>query len=132
MAKDEKTEGPRSFAVMLQQIGDGELHDDLGLRMQELVGNLRAFSERYQREGKGTLTLTLNVIAAGNGTIAVAGDVKVKTPTPKRAGSVFWPTAANNLTLENPRQQKLPLKEVPQPRRDVKDLSTDAPPVRSV
>lgn len=127
-----KDEGPRAFAVLLQQIGDGELHDELGLRMQELVATVSQFSDRFQREGKGTLTLVLGVTALGNGTITIAGDIKTKTPSAKRAGSVFFRTPGNNLSVENPRQQKLPLREVPQSRTQPKDLSTDPTPARGI
>jgi hypothetical protein len=100
------------------------LTEELGAKLRELVGSVTEFSERYQREGKGTLTLVLNVKALGNGSIAVAGDVKTKLPVAKRAGSLFWPTKGNNLTIENPRQQKLPLREVPPTRNETKDIGT--------
>ncbi|MDX6480328.1 MAG: hypothetical protein QOG85_838 [Gaiellaceae bacterium] len=134
MPKDEtpKDEGPRSFTRLLEQVGEGDLELELATKMQELVGSLKAFSDKFQREGKGTLTLVLNVSAHGNGTVTVAGDIKTKTPTAKRAGSVFWLTPGNNLAVENPRQQKLPLKEVPPPKTHTKDISAEAPPVRGV
>lgn len=125
-------EGPRSFSVLLQQVGDGDLHDELGLRMQELVAFLTAHSDRYQREAKGSLTLVLNIVAMGNGSLAVVGDIKTKTPTAKRAGSIFWRTPGNNLSVENPRQQKLPLREVPGGAARTKDLSGEAAPARGL
>lgn len=120
-----KEEGPRSFAVLLQQVGDGELHDELGAKLQELVAMLKSYSDRFQREGKGSLTLVLNVATLGNGTVTIAGDIKTKTPTAKRAGSVFWLTPGNNLSVENPRQQKLPLREVQLPKQHTKDIQSD-------
>lgn len=127
----EEAEGPRNFGHFLSQIGDGDFHDECGLKLQELVANLTAFSDRYQANGKGTLTVVLSVIAMGNGQVHVAGDIKTKTPTAKRAGSVFWRTKGNNLAVENPRQQKLNLREVPLPQTKTKDLSNDRP-VRGV
>lgn len=120
-------EGPRSFARLLEQIGEGDLEIELAAKMFELVAQCRGFADRYSREGKGTLTLVLNVAALGNGTVTVAGDIKTKTPTAKRAGSVFFLTAGGNLSVENPRQQKLPLREVPTGPRAAKDISADMP-----
>lgn len=125
-------EGTRSFAVLLQQISEGNLNEELSSKMQELVGFLTQFSDRFQREAKGTLTLTLTVTARGNGTVTISDDVKTKTPTVKRTGQVFWPTKGNNLALENPRQQKLSLREVPTSPTRTKDISTDPAPARGL
>jgi len=124
-------EGPRSFAYVLQQIGDGDLHDELGLELQKLVGRAFALALVPVGEVRALLTLKLSIKAMANGAIAVAGDFSSKAPTAPKAGSVFYATKGNNLTLENPRQQKLPLKEVPQPKTQVKELAEDRP-VRGV
>lgn len=129
---DTDDEGPRGFGVILSQIGDGELHEDLSARLQLLVTDCRAYAERYERKGKGTLTLVLSVSALDNGAIEVSGDIKAKHPQAKSAGSIFWPTKGNNLTLDHPRQQKLPLKEVSFERPKTKDISPEDRPVRGV
>jgi hypothetical protein len=121
-ARKTKDEGARSFSVVLAQVGDGDLHDELGDRLHELVGELKHQVEYFQRDAKGTLSLKLNVHARGDGSVVVTGDVAIKKPTRRRAGSTFFLTPGANLTLENPRQQKLPLREVPQGSRGVKDL----------
>jgi hypothetical protein len=115
----QKEEGARGFAPFLQQVDDGELHLEVSKTTQELIGDLYAYANKYQRDGKGTLTLTLNFAVHGNGGISVVGDVKTKKPKTPRAPSMFFRTPGNNLSLENPRQTKLPLREVPAAPSDI-------------
>jgi hypothetical protein len=127
-----KDEGPRGFSPILVQVDDGQLHDELSAELQKLVAQCRAYSDRYLRPGKGTLTLNLTLIATGNGTVSVQGDVKTKPPKGKRAGSMFFVTPGNNLSVENQRQQKLPLREVPQSTTKPREINEDRPVVRNV
>ena len=110
--KNELKEGPRGFAVLLQQIDDGELHTELSEAVQELTTDLTDQVENMGADAKGTITLVLSLAARRNGTIDVGAEVKVKTPKPKRANTLFWPTKGGNLSSENPRQTTLPLREV--------------------
>lgn len=124
-------EGPRGFAVLLQQIDDGDLHAEVGRELQGLIGELAAYSDKFQRDAKGQLTLVLNLSVRGNN-VQVSGDVKTKTPKKPRAASVFWRTDGNNLSVDNPRQQKLPLREVPSTNTKPRDLPVDSGEARSV
>lgn len=125
MASDK--EGTRSFAVTLQQIGDGSLHAELSETLQKLCGDLSAHAIQFGADAKGTLTLTLALKASANGVVGVAGDVKTKAPKAPRVGSVFWLTKGNNLTPDNPRQQKLGLREVVGPAAPTHDLDDNRP-----
>jgi hypothetical protein len=107
-----KIEGPRGFAVLLQRIDDGELHEELSTTLQELTEKLTEHAERTESTAKGSITITLSLAAKANGTVSVEADVKTKEPKAKRPGSVFWVTDGNNLSSENPRQTRLPLREV--------------------
>lgn len=131
MATEPKEEGPRGFSVILAQLQDGALHGELGAELQKLVAHLGEQSNRFQRPSKGALTLTLNVVAVGS-TVEVTGDVKVKTPKVPRERSVFYRTPGGNLTLDNPKQQKLALKEVPATGTKAKDVNNDSGTVRGV
>lgn len=131
MAKDETTstaedEGARSFPVLLSTIDDGALSEELGEAVQEITRELtRLIDQHGVDSAKGTLTLKLAFTARANGTITLTGDVATKTPKAKRGGSVFWSTKGHNLTPDNPRQQKLPLREVPNPTRERRELAAD-------
>jgi len=125
-------EGPRGFSVLLQQVQDGELHGELSAEVQKLVSQLGDHALKFQRPSKGSLTLVLNFTAVG-ATVEVVGEVKVKAPKNPRQRSVFWATPGGNLSVDNPRQTKLPLREVPpasheQPR----DVGTPGAAPRSV
>ncbi len=132
--KDETTtgdeaEGARDFAVFLRHIDDGILHTDASRELQALAAKLYEFSQTYGGVAKGALILTVNLSALENGTVDVIADVKVKEPKPKRARSVFWMTKGNNLSPDNPRQQKLPLREVPAaPKDKPRDVAADGAP----
>lgn len=124
-------EGPRGFAVILQQIDEGSLHGELGDELQKLVRELGEQSTRFQRPAKGKLTLTLSITAVGS-TVEVNGDVKIAMPKKPRERSVFYRTPGGNLTLDNPRQQKLALKEVPPTPTKTKDINPDGGAVRQI
>lgn len=124
-------EGPRGFAVMLQQVHDGELHGELSTELQKLVSKLGDHSTKFQKPAKGAITLTLNITAVG-ATVEVVGDVKVKAPKVPRSRSIFWSTSGGNLSVENPRQTKLPLREVPVVNDNPRDVGAPAAAPRSV
>lgn len=132
LAKGDADEGARSFAVLLQNVDDGCLHAELGEAVQEVTKELSKVIDQGAQKAKGVLTLKLTFDARSNGTITLTGDVVTKTPKPVRGGSVFWATKGNNLSLENPRQQKLPLREVPNASRRTKDLPAEDRPARSI
>ncbi|MCL2777746.1 MAG: hypothetical protein FWD73_07050 [Polyangiaceae bacterium] len=119
-------EGDRSFAVFLHAIEEGAFHAEISSELRALATKLDEHVTSYDADAKGTLTITLALKAKRNGTIDVVGEVKKKEPTAKRAGGVFWLTKGHNLTLDNPRQQKLPLREVPANNDRVRDLPVEA------
>lgn len=110
---EKKKEGPRGFAVLVQQIDDGVLHAELSEAVQEITSKLAEQAGHTGLTAKGALTLTLGFAAKKNGTVDIVADVKTKMPKPVRGGSVFWVTDGGNLSPSNPRQQRLPLREVP-------------------
>jgi hypothetical protein len=134
-AKDDKpedVEGPRSFLVFLRDIDDGTIADEASKYLHELTGKLSDLVAVYGGVAKGTLTLTVNLSALANGTVDVLADVKVKEPKPKRARSVFYLTKGRNLSPDNPRQQKLPLREVPPVAGKARDIADDRPAPRTL
>lgn len=129
--RPKEREEPRPFAMLLTQIGDGELHDELGLQMQNLTRELVAQAKIFRRDTSGSLTLVLKVTAQGAGQVGVSGDVRVKVPTTKRPGSVFFVTKDSNLSVENPRQTALAFRDV-QGNSRTKDTAGGEQPVRNI
>lgn len=104
-------EGARGFATILAQIGDGVLHSELSEKLQALNTVLFAHAEKFSN-AKGEITLTLKLSMDSMGTTDVTSEIKVKEPKRVSPKSVFWLSKGNNLVNENPKQTKLPLREV--------------------
>lgn len=127
VAAAKEDEGARSFAVALQAIDEGCLHAEASEELQKLVVHLQDHAIRYGRDAKGELVLKIGVAVSASGLALVAGEVVTKTPKRAKRGSAFWLTAGGNLTPENPKQQKLPLRDVNGNRGPVREVGGDAP-----
>lgn len=124
----EINEGPRSFAKFLSDLADGAAHAELSTELHGLVKALSDESDRTSRDAKGELTLKLRLSVAPNGTVTVNYDVAAKDPKPARSHGVFWVSPGGNLVNENPKQAKLPLRDVKAP--ETRDVDAQAAPVR--
>lgn len=113
--KEPDDEATRAFSRTLEQIGDGEAHAELSEKLRDLVELIRTQAIQVQADVKGKLQLTLSLSADPKQFVHISYEVKVTEPKPPRPGSIFWITKGANLSLDNPRQQKLPLHEVPAP-----------------
>ena len=107
-----KTEGPRSFSVLITGLDDGAVHSDLSAGLQSMVSEIADQARMKDGKVKGVFTLKLTVSVDPKGVAEVAADVTVKTPPRKRSPSTVWVTKGGNLTTEIPRQEKLPLRGV--------------------
>ncbi len=104
-------EGPRAFARWFEKLGDGQAHFDMSRALFELGGVLR--QQALERgECKGELTLKLKFKVDPHLQVITSYQVTVKEPEPSRPASMHWLTKGGNLTVENPRQTSLPLREV--------------------
>lgn len=132
MSETEDTEesGPRSFAVFIRTLADGEAEEAISGKLYELLAALREAAENKGGSAKGELTLKLSIAVDARDQVAIKYDVKTKEPAPDHPSAVMWLDKKGHITAENPRQQKLPLREVP--RAKVKDIQADAKPVRQV
>ena len=106
-------EGPRSFARFVEQACDGDICSQASEALHELLKKLETDSSASSGVAKGKLTLTLTLGVDPRGQVAIGYDIATKEPKPARAGGIGWLTKGGNCTFENPRQQKLPLAEVP-------------------
>lgn len=131
-ASEKDDEGARDFALFLRHIDDGAIHEEASAELHALATKLSRHVDTHGGKAKGQLTVTLNLTALPNGTVDVLADVKVKEPKVVRPRSVFWFTKGNNLSPDNPRQQKLALREVPPASREkARDIAPENVP-RSV
>ena len=61
----------------------------------------------------GSLTLKIDIKQSTAGALAVKSNVSTKIPKGLPPESLLWPTPEGNLITEDPRQEKLDLKQVP-------------------
>lgn len=100
-----------------------------GQTVRELTDALAEVIQRVKDTGKaGELTLKLKVAPASRGgdvtTVIVTDNVTTKLPVMERGASIFWTTPDNSLSLDNPDQRKLDLREVGAPRDDEDETAT--------
>ena len=109
------TEAPRSFAVLLHELGDGSLLALLSAELQDVVGKCQDFALDQGSPGLGEVTLKLSFKAERNGTCAVKSAVTSKAPRAKLPPQGLWISKGGNLLTENPRQAKLEFRDVSAP-----------------
>lgn len=126
MTEQAQQEGARSFAHWLTRLGDGQAAADLSQAMFELGGELRRHA-LDRGEAKGELTLHLKFKVDNIGQVITTYQVKVKEPEPVRPASMFWLTKGGNLSVENPRQTTLPLRQVVNEDGELVDDAPAAP-----
>ncbi|MGK8889942.1 MULTISPECIES: hypothetical protein [Burkholderia] len=98
----------RPITDTLRHIGGGTLMDQASDKLAELVNAVDA-------TGKGgTLTLVIGVKkATRGGAMLIVGKVAVKKPAEEPMEAMLFATPEGNLITDDPRQQKLDLKQVP-------------------
>jgi hypothetical protein len=121
--------GPRAFSVILNQIGDGDCQQQLSEKLHQLVKNANAQAKARFATVKGSLTLKINVVADETGVAILGYNIGRKDPEPRRSTTTFWVDKGGNLTVENPRQIELGLRDVSKEKR-LKDAGGDVAPAK--
>lgn len=117
-----KEEGPRSFGVFLNELAEGEAEQKLSAELFDLIRKLKEQAIASDGKIKGELNLKLRFVVQEAGPVAVGFDVTTKAPKVRNTPGYFWVTRGGNLTIHNPKQAKLPLREVSGPEsREVED-----------
>lgn len=96
----------RPITDTLRLLDGGAFLDNASEELAQLV-------RRVDETGKaGQLTIKLEVKRASAGAISIVPAVTAKVPEPKPDPTLLWATVEGNLTTDNPRQQKLDLRQV--------------------
>lgn len=98
---------PDLFAHVLNQLRYGAAQEELSEQLAHCV-------ERARETGKAAeITLKIKIKPQGNsGQYILLDEVKAKVPEPIKEQTIMFGTPEGNLTREDPRQQKLPLRDV--------------------
>jgi len=123
----EKAEGARSFAVLLQTIGEGDLNRELSAEMHKLGNILQEESLKREEAVVGKLTMKMAVKVDPRGVAHFIWDVTSTPPKPKRCGAAMFVNKEGNFVYENPRQQALFPREVKGRREEAREV-IDVPP----
>lgn len=110
---DIRDEGARSFARVFEQLADGDLHAEASDALHKLTKLLRALAKERESQACGRITIVLDIEIDKKGMAEIEGSITVKEPKPPKRRGILYTTAGGNLTAEDPRQKKLPLREVP-------------------
>ncbi len=131
-AQAAEKEGARSFARFVEQVDDGQALVEISAAMHKVLIEVKEMADRTCQETKGAFAVQFH-FTANSGVIDVTYSIATKSPKRKFARSTFFLTAGANLSVENPRQGKLPLHDVQNPKHyaDV-DNDNDARQVRDV
>jgi hypothetical protein len=95
----------------------------LDLCSEKLAEAVKAVDETG-KAGKVTITLDLK---RASGAIEILAKVTNKVPEEKADSDLLWPTVEGNLSVDNPSQQKLDLRQVetkPAAQREVRSVDT--------
>lgn len=84
----------------------------------EELANLVKSVDQTGKAGK--LTITLEVKQVSGGAISITPAVKASVPVPKPDSTLLWPTVEGNLSLQNPNQRSLDLRDVTPERGELK------------
>lgn len=120
------------FAGLMQRLDEGAILAECSDELRRVTLELSELADATNSPRKGTLTLVLSITARPNATVDVHAEVKAKTPRAPRAGSTFWATAGGGLSAANPRQDRLPIRDVDAVKPAVVVPPADTPPARTV
>lgn len=104
--------GTHDFGVLVGTFDSGKLRNEASRQLKELIENLQDQATQTCRSAKGKLTVDFDFNIDPTGLAKVHAEVTKKLPKPVRAGDAFFVTKGG-LSRKNPKQQELPLREVP-------------------
>jgi hypothetical protein len=100
----------RSFSSFMRQLEDCE--QDVTEELYKLLSRLHRHAQNHTT-AKGKLALELYIMVDARDQVETRYAIKTKEPPKATPKSVHWLNHQGSLTIEDPRQQKLNLREVP-------------------
>lgn len=100
----------RAFADVLRDLSGGTTYETLTLDLANVV------QEVIRTQKGGAITLSLTISPNGLGSVQIAESIKTKVPELAKGKTLFFATEAGTLTRDDPRQEKLALRSVDDPR----------------
>lgn len=96
----------RPFADVLRDLAGGKTYEEAGSELANVV-------QAVMETGKvGSLTLTLKIKPNGEHSVIMTDSITARVPQGNRGETLFYATSGGSLVREDPRQEKLPLRQV--------------------
>ncbi|MGP8291792.1 hypothetical protein ACT3OH_16125 [Vreelandella zhanjiangensis] len=117
---------PQAFTAMLAKIRRGQTLDELSEALAEA-------QDRCKETGKMaeiTLKVKIKPEKGMPGMYMISDEIKTKLPEFDRGASVMFEDASLQLQLEDPRQQKMDLREVELQKREARQLAEESKPTK--
>lgn len=103
-----------NFADVLGSVEGGVAFNQINEALQDLVVAVQ------NTHKAGEITVTLKITPNGEHAVSVAASFKTKEPAPAKAVTIFYADGGGNLLRRDPRQPELPLRDVTEPERTLK------------
>lgn len=98
---------------------------DEGAFLDKCSEQLAALVRGIEETGKpGKLQITLALKRGTKGAVLITPDVTTKVPEQKADATMLWATSDGSLTVDNPKQQKLDLRQVDPDTGEIRSLGS--------
>lgn len=112
----------KSYARTLAMIDAGEVELQASLALHRLMRQLKHEASARHGSAKGSITLKLDFDVSISGMVEVKPTISTKVPDRKVAKAIAFLDEDANVVMTDPRQQELPIREVPAPAPEVRDV----------
>lgn len=125
-------DSPRGFGHFLAGLDDEQAHARASRELHELTKVLRDEAVARHGQVKGSISLTIELRCDERGTVEALYEIKTKEPRPRVSKSIYWLDKKGHLSVENPAQQVLPLREVSAQGRALREIDGDVAAMKEV
>lgn len=122
---EHEEEGPRSFAVLLREMGEGAVLAEANEELFKIIKLAQDEASDSNVPADVTFTLKLGFKAHPNGMVDTKYDIKSTPPKRRHGPVILYTTKDGNLTVRNPKQHELPLREVSGGCATVRDFGSE-------
>lgn len=119
----------RSFSTFLANVESGALNHDLSRSLETAVAAIQ--NAYLTAGGKPVATITLVLgLRMDSGHVQVGAKIDSKLPKPPRGTSIYYPTPDHTLSVSDPKQTSLALREVTDTGGGIRTINNDTGEIR--
>lgn len=91
----------------------------------ELISDIVSYSQAFGAKAKGKLTITIEYSTDRFGQIEISVEHKITVPKQPKAKATAWTADGGGLTVANPNQRAMEIREVGNGRRELRSPTLD-------